>query len=259
MFFSEEKASPALREPKDLYVMTRMNIQAFLFDVFGTFVDWRSGVSREAKPFLEKYAPDADPEKFADAWRERYAPAMEEVRAGGRPFARLDVLHLENLLKILPDFGIDPQTVPETELENLNLAWHRLDPWPDSIQGLTRLKQSHIVAPLSNGNIRLMLDIAKRAGLPWDAILGAELVQTYKPMPQAYLGTADILGLPPGAICMVAAHNSDLSAARACGLRTAFVARPSEHGPGQTTDLHPEQPWDFVASDLEHLAEQLGT
>lgn len=238
--------------------MTQTNILAVLFDVFGTVVDWRSGVSREAKPFLEKHAPAADPEKFADAWRKRYAPAMEEVRTGRRPFVRLDVLHFENLIKILPDFGIDPQTVAETDLENLNLAWHRLDPWPDSVPGLTRLKQSHIIAPLSNGNIRLMLDIAKRAGFPWDAILGAELVQTYKPMPLAYLGTADILGLRPESICMVAAHNSDLAAARTCGLRTAFIARPTEYGPGQTTDLLAEQDWDFVVSDLINLAEQLG-
>jgi len=183
---------------------------------------------------------------------------MEEVRSRRRPFTRLDVLHRENLEAVLPEFGIDPAHVPAAALDALNLAWHRLDPWPDSVAGLHRLRQRFIIAPLSNGNIRLMVDIAKRAGLPWDAILGAELVQTYKPRPEAYLGTADILGLPPSAICMVAAHNSDLAAARACGLRTAFIPRPTEHGPAQTTDLTPADTWDYVADDITVLADQLG-
>ncbi len=233
-------------------------IQALLFDVFGTVVDWRSGIAREAAPFLGRYTNGADPYALADAWRRRYAPAMEEVRAGRRGYVRLDVLHRENLLAILPDFGIDPKNVPDAEIDDLNLAWHRLDPWPDSIPGLTRLKTRFVIAPLSNGNVRLILDMAKRAALPWDAILGAELVQTYKPRPEAYLGTADILGLPPAQICMVAAHNGDLAAARACGLRTAFIPRPTEHGPGQTTDLHPAEDWDFVADNMCALADLLG-
>jgi 2-haloacid dehalogenase len=233
-------------------------IQALLFDVFGTVVDWRSGVAREAAPFLERHIAGADPHAFADAWRRRYAPAMEEVRAGRRDYVRLDVLHRENLLAILPDFGIDPADVTDTEIDELNHAWHRLDPWPDAVDGLTRLKQRFIIAPLSNGNIRLMLDIAKRAGLPWDAILGAELVKTYKPRPEAYLGTADILGLHPSEICMVAAHNSDLAAARGCGLRTAFIPRHTEHGPGQTTDFTPADTWDHIADTIAALADQLG-
>jgi 2-haloacid dehalogenase len=233
-------------------------IQALLFDVFGTVVDWRSGVAREAAPFLERHIAGADPHAFADAWRRRYAPAMEEVRAGRRDYVRLDVLHCENLLAILPDFGIDPADVTDTEIDELNHAWHRLDPWPDAVAGLTRLKQRFIIAPLSNGNIRLMLDIAKRAGLPWDAILGAELVKTYKPRPEAYLGTADILGLQPSEICMVAAHNSDLAAARGCGLRTAFIPRHTEHGPGQTTDFTPADTWDHIADTIAALADQLG-
>jgi 2-haloacid dehalogenase len=233
-------------------------IQALLFDVFGTVVDWRSGVAREAAPFLERHIAGADPHAFADAWRRRYAPAMEEVRAGRRDYVRLDVLHRENLLAILPDFGIDPADVTDTEIDELNHAWHRLDPWPDAVAGLTRLKQRFIIAPLSNGNIRLMLDIAKRAGLPWDAILGAELVKTYKPRPEAYLGTADILGLQPSEICMVAAHNSDLAAARGCGLRTAFIPRHTEHGPGQTTDFTPADTWDHIADTIAALADQLG-
>ena len=234
-------------------------VRALVFDVFGTVVDWRSGIARTAAPFLARHGGSGiDPASFADAWRRRYDPAMNEVRSGGRPFVRLDVLHRENLVSILPDFGIDPARVPEAELDDLNLAWHRLDPWPDVVAGLTRLKARFIIAPLSNGNVILMLDMAKRAGLPWDAILGAELAQAYKPSPEAYLRTVDILAMRPEEVCMVAAHNGDLAAARACGLRTAFVPRPAEHGPGQTTDLQPDQDWDIVARDFEDLADKLG-
>jgi 2-haloacid dehalogenase len=238
--------------------MALNGVRALLFDVFGTVVDWRSGVAREATPFLRRRgAESVDPLAFADAWRASYQPAMEEVRSGRRRFTRLDVLHRENLEAILPDFGIDPATVPASELNELNLAWHRLDPWPDAVAGLTRLKTSFIIATLSNGNIALMLDMAKRAGLPWDAILGAEVVQAYKPMPEVYLRTADILAMRPEQICLVAAHNGDLAAARKCGLRTAFIPRPAEHGPNQTTDLRPEQEWDVVAADFGALAEKL--
>jgi 2-haloacid dehalogenase len=238
--------------------MALNGVRALLFDVFGTVVDWRSGVAREATPFLRRRgAESVDPLAFADAWRASYQPAMEEVRSGRRRFTRLDVLHRENLEAILPDFGIDPATVPASELNELNLAWHRLDPWPDAVAGLTRLKISFIIATLSNGNIALMLDMAKRAGLPWDAILGAEVVQAYKPMPEVYLRTADILAMRPEQICLVAAHNGDLAAARKCGLRTAFIPRPAEHGPNQTTDLRPDQEWDVVAADFGALAEKL--
>jgi len=233
-------------------------LKAVVFDVFGTVVDWRSGVAAEAARFLARHAPAADPFAFADAWRRRYAPSMEEVRAGRRPFVRLDVLHRENLLPVLADFGMDPADIAPAEIDALNLCWHRLDPWPDAVEGLERIRAHHIIAPLSNGNIALMVDIAKRAGLPWDAILGAEVVRAYKPMPQAYLGTADILAILPDELCLVAAHNSDLAAARACGLRTAFVARRTEHGPGQTSDLAAAQSWDFVAEDFCELANVLG-
>ena len=233
-------------------------VRALVFDVFGTVVDWRSGIAREAAPFLARHGRAVDPAAFADSWRRRYAPAMAEVRSGRRPFVRLDTLHRENLVALLADVGIDPERVPDAELDDLNLAWHRLDPWPDVAAGLTRLKTRYIVAPLSNGNVILMLDMAKRAGLPWDAILGAELAQAYKPSPEAYLRTVDILAMRPEEVCMVAAHNGDLAAARACGLRTAFVPRPAEHGPGQTTDLQPDQDWDIVARDFEDLADKLG-
>jgi 2-haloacid dehalogenase len=239
--------------------MSSAPIQALVFDVFGTVVDWRTGVAREAAPFLARHgAAGVDPAAFADAWRRRYAPSMEAVRSGRRPFVRLDALHRENLLAALPEAGIDPDAVPAEEIDALTLAWHRLDPWPDAVAGLARLKARFIVAPLSNGNIRLMLDIAKRAGLPWDAILGAEIARAYKPAPEAYLRTAETLGLPPQAICLVAAHNGDLAAARACGLATAFVPRPAEHGPVQSTDLAPAQDWDWVAPDFGALADRLG-
>ncbi|WP_119301859.1 haloacid dehalogenase type II [Dongia deserti] len=239
--------------------MTVERVRALVFDVFGTVVDWRSGVARAAAPFLLQYgASNTDSAAFADTWRKRYEPAMEEVRSGRRLFVRLDVLHRENLQAILPDFGIQPAGVPAAELDQLNLAWHRLDPWPDVVPGLTRLKARYIIAPLSNGNVILMLDMAKRAGLPWDAILGAELARAYKPAPEAYLRTLDSLAMRPDEVCMVAAHNSDLAAARGCGLRTAFVPRPTEHGPGQTKDLAPEQDWDFVVKDFAELADRLG-
>jgi 2-haloacid dehalogenase len=234
------------------------DVQALVFDVFGTVVDWRSGVARESAEFLARHAPGADAGAFADAWRRRYSPAMEEVRSGRRPFVRLDVLHRENLEAALPEFGINPSAIPPSELDALNFAWRKLDPWTDSVPGLTRLKRRFIIAPLSNGNIRLMLDMAKRAGLPWDAILGAEIAQAYKPSPEAYLRNAEALMLGPKSVCLVAAHNSDLSAAHRCGLRTAFIPRPTEHGPNQATDLKPEEDWDAVANDIEDLAKRLG-
>jgi 2-haloacid dehalogenase len=231
------------------------SLKALLFDVFGTVVDWREGVARDLGAFLKEHgAAAADPHGVADAWRRRYQPAMEECRAGRRPFTRLDVLHRENLEAVLADHGVDVRAIEPAELDDLNRAWHRLDPWPDSIPGLLRLKARYIIAPLSNGNIALLLNMAKRAGLPWDAILGAEVAGAYKPQPEAYLRTADILGLRPDEVCLVAAHNGDLKAARSCGLQTAFVLRATEHGPAQTTDLAPSERWDVIASDFLDLA-----
>lgn len=233
-------------------------VRALVFDVFGTIVDWRNGIAREAAPFLKRHGSDGDPADFADAWRRRYDPAMEAVRCGLRPFVRLDVLHRQNLEDVLPEFGVNVSDVPDSELADLNLAWHRLDAWPDAVAGLARLKARYIIAPLSNGNVILMLDLAKRSGLPWDAILGAELVRAYKPSPEAYLRTADILAMHPSELCMVAAHNADLVAARSCGLKTAFITRPTEHGTHQTTDLSAERNWCIISSDLDHLADILG-
>lgn len=234
-------------------------IRAVLFDVFGTVVDWRSGVARDAAAFFARHgiAP-VDGFAFADAWRRRYGPSMAAISRGGRSFVRLDVLHRENLEATLKEFGIDPGKLPEEALADLNRVWHRLDPWPDAIAGLARLKTKYIIAPLSNGNIVLLTNMAKRAGIPWDVILGAEVVQAYKPTPESYLRTVDVLGMAPGEVCLVAAHNGDLEAARACGLRTGMVPRPTEHGPAQTTDLAPTGRWDFVAKDFTALAKAMG-
>ena len=234
-------------------------VQALIFDTFGTLVDWRSGVVQASSAFLARHAPGAEGTVFADAWRGRYQPAMDEVRSGRRPFVRLDVLHRESLEAILPSVGVDPARIAPAELEALTLAWHRLDPWPDSVTGLARLKTRFTVAPHSNGNIRLLIDLARHCGLTWDWIAGAEVAQAYKPAPESYLRVADILGLRPAEICMVAAHNYDLAAARECGMATAFICRPQEHGPTQSTDLHPTQEWDVIASDMHDLASQLGT
>jgi 2-haloacid dehalogenase len=234
-------------------------VRALVFDVFGTVVDWRTGIARETAQFLRRHgAGSVDPFAFADAWRAGYQPAMGEVRSGRRAFTRLDVLHQENLKSVLLKFGVDPATGSSAELQELNLAWHRLDPWPDSIGGLTRLKSNYVIAPLSNGNIALLLNMAKRASLSWDAILGTEVVQAYKPAPDAYLRTAEVLGLRSEQICMVAAHNGDLAAARKCGMWTAFVPRPTEHGPNQTTDLSAEQDWDVIAAGFNELADKVG-
>lgn len=225
--------------------------EALLFDVFGTVVDWRTSVAREVGPVVPS---SVDSYAFADRWRSLYQPSMEQVRSGARDFTRLDVLHLESLRTVLSEHGID---LSEAAIADLNLAWHRLDPWPDSVEGITRLKANFVVAPLSNGNISLLLDMAKSAGLPWDAILGAEPVRAYKPTPEAYLRTADILGIEPHRCMLVAAHNSDLAAARDCGFGTAFVRRPNEHGGGQTTDLGAESDWDFVVDSITELADAL--
>ena len=233
-------------------------IKALCFDVFGTVVDWRSGVARDASAFLQHHGrPEVDAFEFADRWRGLYQPAMEACRTQGRPYTRLDVLHRENLELVLKGYGFDPARIPAAELVEFSHAWRRLDPWPDAQDGLLRLKRRFLLAPLSNGNLALMAAMAKRSGLPWDLILGAEVTRAYKPAPAAYLGTLDILGLQAEEVCLVAAHNDDLAAARRCGLATAFVLRPTEHGSAQTTDLGPEEEWDFVAQDLNDLAQRL--
>ncbi|HSA80751.1 MAG TPA: haloacid dehalogenase type II [Geminicoccaceae bacterium] len=231
-------------------------VRALTFDVFGTVVDWRSGIARELRDCFTPRGLERDWHAVADRWRALYQPAMAEVRSGRRPWIRLDDLHRENLRSVIEEFGLSG--LAEAEIEDLNRAWHRLDPWPDVVAGLTRLKRRYILATLSNGNIALMVNMARRAGLPWDAILGSEVARAYKPVPEAYLRSAECLGLEPAECMLVAAHNDDLLAARSCGFRTAFVARPTEHGPDQSQDLRAEHAFDIVASDFGDLADRLG-
>lgn len=235
--------------------MAGSNIKALTFDVFGTVVDWRNSIAAEAEALLAKEGHTVDGQAFALAWRARYQPSMEEIRAGRRPFVKLDILHRENLLGVLEEFEIEG--VPAPTIDVLNRAWHRLDPWPDVTDGLARLKQHRIIAPLSNGNVALMVNLAKYAGLPWDVILGAEVANAYKPDLEAYRRAAALLDLSTSECLMVAAHNDDLVAAAATGMKTAFVPRPNEHGPSQTTDLEAKHDFDVVASDFLDLARQL--
>lgn len=232
-------------------------IKALLFDTFGTVVDWRKGISQSTQDFFACYNIQIDCDAFADRWRSYYQPAMEVIRAGNRGFVRLDTIHRENLLLTMQDFAIAPDLFSPHEIDDLNMAWHRLDPWPDSIEGITRMKENFMVAPLSNGNIALLTNMAKRAAIPWDCVLGAEVVRDYKPNPNVYIDTAEILGLHPDQCLMVAAHNDDLLAASQVGMRTGFVLRPTEHGMNQTTDLSPEKDWDIIAEDMVDLANKL--
>ena len=227
------------------------DVRALFFDVFGTLMDWRTSVAREAEQILKPLGYVLDWLAFADAWRDEYQPAMEEVRSGRAAFCKLDVLHRRNLERILPRFGIS--ALAEDAARNLNLAWHRLDAWPDVTRGLARLKQRYLLAPVSNGNISLMVDLARRNGFPWDAILGAEIAGDYKPNARVYLAACAAFDLPPGDCMMVAAHTNDLLAAAKCGLRTAHVARPNERGPGRG-EAAPTAPVDAAARDLEDLA-----
>jgi 2-haloacid dehalogenase len=233
-----------------------MQIRACLFDVFGTVVDWRTSVSRDLAAFAKgKGITGIDWLEFAVEWRKLYQPSMEEVRSGRRPFTILDVLHRESLDQLVARYRL--RLSPE-DLDHVNRAWHRLQPWPDVVEGLTLLKQKYVIAPCSNGNIALMVNLAKHSRLPWDCILGAETARAYKPLPEAYLASCRQLGLAPAQVLMVAAHNADLKAAKAQGLATAFVARPAEHGPGQTTDLAPDPACvDIPAADFVELAAKL--
>ncbi|WP_369257549.1 haloacid dehalogenase type II [Geodermatophilus amargosae] len=229
-----------------------MDVGALVLDVFGTVVDWRAGVAREAARLL---GPDVDAAAFADAWRSRYQPSMERVRSGGRPFVPLDVLHRESLPPALAEVGAD--AVPDDVAAELVLAWHRLDPWPDTVPGLTRLRSRFVLAPLSNGGVRLQVDLARRAGLPWDLVLGAEVVRRYKPDPEVYDSAPRLLGLPPPRVLMVAAHVEDLAAARARGLRTAYVHRTLEFG-GDPAPPETDPGADLSVGSLEELAAALG-
>ena len=233
-----------------------VQVKALLFDTFGTVVDWRGSIIRDLSRWGAAQGIVADWAGLADRWRGMYQPQMERVRSGARSFVNLDTLHRESLEVLLPEFGL--AALGEEERRHVNKVWHRLDPWPDSVEGLKRLKRDYIIAPLSNGNVALLTNLAKHAGLPWDAILSTEITKSYKPQPQAYLGACALLDLPPGEVMMCAAHNDDLRAARAQGLKTAFFARPTEHGPRQASDLAPSEPWDVVAADIGDLADRMG-
>jgi 2-haloacid dehalogenase len=229
--------------------------KALFYDVFGTLVDWRTSIARETEIILKPRGYALDWLAFADAWRGEYQGAMEEVRSGRIPFSKLDVLHRRNLEITLKRFAVDK--LGEEEKRNLNLAWHRLDAWPDVPPGLARLKRKCLIAPVSNGNISLMVDLARRNDFPWDAILGAEIAGDYKPKPRVYLASAEAFSLPPEACMMVAAHSNDLAAAAAAGLRTTHVARPNEKGAGRGESA-PTVPVDFAVKGLEELAEKFG-
>ena len=236
--------------------MSLSEVKALTLDVFGTVVDWRGSVIRECEQLGTAKGIDVDWAEFADRWRGGYAPAMARVRSGELPWTKIDVLHRMILDGLLAEFGVTG--LSEDEKDHLNRAWHRLAPWPDSVAGLTRLRGRYVVATLSNGNVALLTNMAKHAGLPWDCILSAELMRRYKPDPETYLGAADLLGLRPEEVMMVAAHKSDLRSAQAVGLRAAFVARPHEFGPNVDVDVTPEPDFDVNAADIEDLATKLG-
>jgi 2-haloacid dehalogenase len=242
-------AQTASRKPED-------NVRALFFDVFGTIVDWRTGVAREAQAILKPLGYALVWLAFADAWRAQYQPGMEEVRTGRIPFAKLDVIHRRMLDRIRPRFGLEK--VDEDVLAELNLAWHRLDAWKDVAPGFARLRRRFLLAPCSNGNIALMVDLARRNDIRWDAILGSEIAGDFKPKPRVYLAAAEALNLQPGECMMVAAHSNDLAAAAALGLRTGHVARPGENGPG-TGEAAPRVPVDVAARSFEDLADKLAT
>lgn len=232
-----------------------LGVRALFFDVFGTLVDFRTSVAREAERTLSPGGYRLDWLAFADAWRGEYQPILEEVRSGRQPYLKLDVLHRRNLENLLPRFGLP--ALPEETLRELTLAWHRLDAWPEVPAAMARLKRKFWLAPLSNGNISLMVDLARRNMLPWDAILGADLARDFKPKPGVYTAACDAFDLAPEHCMLVAAHSNDLAAATKLGLRTAHVARPNEHGPGKG-ERAPSVPVDMAGKDLIEVAEKLG-
>ncbi|OJY78587.1 MULTISPECIES: haloacid dehalogenase type II [unclassified Rhizobium] len=229
--------------------------RALLFDTFGTIVDWRTSLIDELTAFGLERGVDADWTGLVDAWRGNYVSSMDEVRKGLRPWTKLDDLHRATLDKLVA--ALDISGLSEGDLRHINKGWHRLRPWPDSVSGLTRLKQHFIIAPLSNGNVSLLLNMAKHAGLPWDMIFGSDLFHYFKPDRETYLGACELLDLEPGQVMLCAAHNSDLRMAASLGLRTAFIARPTEYGPHQNQDFEADGAWDFIVTSVESLADQL--
>ncbi|WP_316178898.1 haloacid dehalogenase type II [Bradyrhizobium sp. SZCCHNRI1009] len=232
-------------------------VKALVFDVFGTVVDWRTSLINDFTAWSKTRGIQGGWTALVDGWRGLYVGSMDEVRKHPeRGYVILDVLHRRSLETLVAKLGITGLT--EADLDHLTRGWHRLHPWADSVAGLTRLKSKYIIAPLSNGNVALLTNMAKFAGLPWDLILSAELFAHYKPDPETYLGAARLLGLAPGEVMMVAAHNNDLEAAQRYGLKTAFVARPTEYGPLQSRDFDATGAWDIVADDFNGIADRLG-
>jgi len=234
--------------------MNALPVSALIFDVFGTVVDWRGSVIREGEELGRKRNLEVNWAAFADEWRGRYAPSMDRVRRGELPWANLDALHRASLEELLEEFGVEG--LSEEEIDHLNKVWHRLDPWPDSVAGLARLKERYVISTFSNGNVALLTDMAKRAGLPWDLILSAELVRHYKPDPETYLMAPNLLDLRPDEVMLVAAHPSDLRAAQTHGLRATYVSRPLEWGPEGEAEPA-DSSFDLVVEDLTELAEKL--
>jgi 2-haloacid dehalogenase len=233
-----------------------MSVEALLFDVFGTVVDWRTSLIRQLEQFGRDHRLQADWAALADDWRAEYEPAMKKVRDGERPWTSLERLHRESLDSLLPRHGLS--ALDEEQRRRLVLFWHSLGPWPDSLLGLERLHRKFILGTLSNGGVRLLTDMARYARLPWDVILSSDLFQHYKPDGSVYLGAAELLDTAPANVMLVAAHNYDLAAARKHGFKTAFVGRPTEYGPRQSRDFKAESDWDYVAADFVDLARKLG-
>jgi 2-haloacid dehalogenase len=231
------------------------NVKAMTFDVFGTVVDWRSSIAREAKIMGEQKGFDFDWDNFADKWRAGYGPSMNKVRTGELPWTKIDVLHRMILDELLSEYNITNLT--ESEKDHFNRAWHRLDPWPDSVPGLTELKKNYVISPLSNGNVALLVNMAKYGGLPWDTVLSAELAQHYKPDPEAYQSTSEFLGFPIEQIMMVAAHKNDLKSAKGQGMMTGYIPRPKEHGPNTTVDSNPEDYIDIIGENFVDFANKM--
>lgn len=229
-----------------------MDVRAILFDVFGTVVDWRGSLIEELGAWGAERGLAVDWPGLVDAWRGAYAPSMDRVRRGELPWTNLDALHRAGLAELAPRYGLVGQT-PEA-MEWISLGWHRLRPWPDSVPGLVRLRRRYILSPLSNGNVALLVNMARAQGLPWDLVLCAEVFRHYKPDPETYLGACQLLALDPSQVMLCAAHNGDLAAAQRLGLRTGFVARPAEYGPRQVRDFAPEGGWDIVAADMDEFA-----
>ncbi|MCP9626673.1 haloacid dehalogenase type II [Rhodopseudomonas palustris] len=233
------------------------NVQALIFDVFGTVVDWRTSLIEDFTAWSKSRGLSGDWTGLVDAWRQAYVPSMDEVRKNpGRGFIKLDDLHRRSLEQLAPQFGL--ANLRDEDLTYITTGWHRLKPWADSVPGLTRLKTKYIISPLSNGNVGLLTRMAKNAGLPWDLILGGDVFGHYKPDPETYLGAARLLNLRPEQVMMVAAHNNDLAAAQALGLKTAFIPRPTEYGPLQKIDFEATGDWTVVAKDFGGIADQIG-